>query len=91
MKLIGMLIAMLIVGYLVMQQMQRASKPPVVSVPGVELPQATKEAMQQAASGAANNPQATVQAVGAAATQALQSGADQTAEKLKAAEAATQK
>jgi hypothetical protein len=88
MKMVAVMIAMLVLMFLVSKQMSGLPGGPSVKVPQVELPKGAQEAMNKAASGAANNAQATVNAVGAAANQVLQDGAAQTAEKLKAAEAA---
>ncbi len=89
MKVVAIMIAMLILTILVSTKIMGPTGAPAAKAPPVELPKAAADAMQKAAAAAPNNAQATVQGVGAAANQVLQDGAAQTAEKLKAAEAAT--
>ncbi len=78
MKLIGILLALLIVGFLAAKQMKTTTVAPVIQIQG----QGDAPAIQ------AQTPTEAANAVGAAAAQALHQGADQTAEKLKAAEKA---
>lgn len=78
MNLIGALLALLIVGWLAAKQLKSTTTVPTIQIPG----------QPESAPIQANSPKEAVNAVGAAAAQALQAGADQTAEKLKAAEKA---
>jgi hypothetical protein len=79
MKLIAILIALLVVGLLASKQLKTTVTVPTVSVPGQPGGEPIK----------AQSPKELVNAVGTVANQAVQAGAQETADKLKAAEAAT--